>query len=79
VGFSDARKIQKKKPGLNPRTRVPVASMLTTRQPKPSGRQVDDLTDFIGCVAYTAVSYEVGLKTGLQDPEGSKGIALLFL
>ena len=34
--FSDARKIQKLRPGLNPRTRVPVASMLTTRTPKPS-------------------------------------------
>ena len=29
--FSDARKIQRLRPGLNPRTRVPVASMLTTR------------------------------------------------
>jgi hypothetical protein len=27
----DARKIQRLRPGLNPRTRVPVASMLTTR------------------------------------------------
>jgi hypothetical protein len=34
--FSDARKIQRLRPGLNPRTRVPVASMLTTRPPKPS-------------------------------------------
>ena len=34
--FSDARKIQRLRPGLNPRTRVPVASMLTTRSPKPS-------------------------------------------
>ena len=31
--FPDARKIR---PGLNPRTLVPVASMLTTRPPKPS-------------------------------------------
>jgi hypothetical protein len=29
-------KIQQLQPGLNPRTRVPVASMLTTRPPKPS-------------------------------------------
>ena len=33
---SDARKIQRLRPGLNPRTRVPVAIMLTTRPPKPS-------------------------------------------
>ena len=32
----DARKIQRLRPGLNSRTRVPVASMLTTRPPKPS-------------------------------------------
>jgi hypothetical protein len=35
-GFSDARKIQRLRPGLNPRTRVPVASMLTKGPPKPS-------------------------------------------
>ena len=34
--FPDSRKIQRLRPGLNPRTRVPVASMLTTRLPKPS-------------------------------------------
>ena len=34
--FPDARKIQRLRPVLNPRTRVPVASMLTTRPPKPS-------------------------------------------
>ena len=34
--FPDARKIQRLRPGLNPRTRVPVASMLTTRPPKLS-------------------------------------------
>ena len=34
--FPDARKTQRLRPGLNPRTRVPVASMLTTRPPKPS-------------------------------------------
>ena len=34
--FPDARKIQRLRPGLNPRTRVPVASMLTTRPPKHS-------------------------------------------
>ena len=32
--FPDARKIQRLRPGLKPRTRVPVASMLTTRTPK---------------------------------------------
>jgi hypothetical protein len=30
------RKIQRLRPGLNPRTREPEASMLTTRPPKPS-------------------------------------------
>jgi hypothetical protein len=34
--FPDARKIQRLRPGLKPQTRVPVASMLTTRPPKPS-------------------------------------------
>jgi hypothetical protein len=34
--FLDALKIQRLWLGLNPRTRVPVASMLTTRPPKPS-------------------------------------------
>ena len=34
--FPDARKIQRLRPGLNPRTRVPVPSMLTIRPPKPS-------------------------------------------
>jgi hypothetical protein len=37
--FLDARKIQRFRPGLNPRTRVPVASMLTTRPPKPSSQR----------------------------------------
>ena len=34
--FLDARKIQRLRPGLNPQTWVPEASMLTTRPPKPS-------------------------------------------
>ena len=34
--FSDARKIQRLRPDLNPRTRVPEASLLTTRPQKPS-------------------------------------------
>ena len=34
--FPDTRKIQRLLLGLNPRTRVPVASMLTTRPPKLS-------------------------------------------
>ena len=34
--FPDAWKIQRLRPGLNSRTRAPVASMLTTRPPKPS-------------------------------------------
>ena len=34
--FPDTGKIQRLRQGLNPRTWVPVASMLTTRPPKPS-------------------------------------------
>ena len=34
--FRTPEKIQRLRPGLNPRTRVPVASMLTTRPSKPS-------------------------------------------
>jgi hypothetical protein len=34
--FWDAQKIQRLWPGLNPQTRVPVASMLTTRPLRPS-------------------------------------------
>ena len=34
--FPDTRKIQRLRPGLNPRTRVTVASTLTTRPPKSS-------------------------------------------
>jgi hypothetical protein len=34
--FYHTGKIQRLGPGLNPRTRVPEASMLTTRPPKPS-------------------------------------------
>jgi hypothetical protein len=37
--FPDARKTQRLRPSLNPRTWVPVASMLTTRPPKPSSVQ----------------------------------------
>ena len=33
--YSDTRKVQRLRPGSNPRTRVPGASMLTTRPPKP--------------------------------------------
>ena len=33
--YSDTRKIQRLRPGSNPRTRVPEASMLTTKPPKP--------------------------------------------
>ena len=34
--FPDTQKIQRLRPGLNLRTRVPVASMLTTRPPNPT-------------------------------------------
>ena len=35
-GFFTSEKIQRLRPGLNPQTWVPEASMLTTRPPKPS-------------------------------------------
>ena len=44
--FPDARKIQQLRPVLNPRTRVPVASMLTTRPPKPSSALVSFMQVF---------------------------------
>ena len=34
----NVRKIQRLRPGLNPQTWVPEASMLTTRPPKPSSK-----------------------------------------
>ena len=44
--FPDTRKIQRLRPGLNPRIRVPVASMLTTRPSKPSRSKVTCSPDF---------------------------------
>ena len=43
--YSNTRKIQWLRPGSNPRTRVPEASMLTTRQPKPltTGLHIKDV------------------------------------
>jgi hypothetical protein len=38
--FPKTKKIQQLRPGLNPRTQVPVASMLTTRPPKPAHKHV---------------------------------------
>ena len=49
--FPDARKIQRFRPGLNTRTRVPVASMLTTRPPKPSRPRVNDIFVLLGLYA----------------------------
>ena len=37
--YSDTRKIQRLRPGSNPRIRVPEGSMLTTRPPKPLKRK----------------------------------------
>ena len=39
-------KIQWLRPGLNPQTWVPEASMLTTRPPKPSSEIVINVTKF---------------------------------
>ena len=38
--YSGTRKIQRLRPGSNPRTLVPEASMLTTRPPKPLDRDL---------------------------------------
>ena len=45
--FPDARKIQRLRPGLKPGTRVPVASMLTTRPSKPSKFRKISLSIFL--------------------------------
>ena len=47
--FPDARKIQRLRPGLNPRTRVPVASILTTRPPKPSNSREERRQESLLC------------------------------
>jgi len=41
--FYHTGKIQRLRPGLNPRTRVPEANMLTTRPPKPSALTVSGI------------------------------------
>ena len=38
--------IQRLRPGLNPQTWVPEASMLTTRPPKPSGLHCKEIFQF---------------------------------
>ena len=53
--FPDTRKIQRLRPGLNQRTRVPVASMLTTRPPKPSIRM--KTFESASVVRYVHISY----------------------
>ena len=64
--FPGARKIQRLRPGLNPRTRVPLASMLTTRPPKPSTAKVSVKVNFT-------------LEQAMKTQSGSRGISLLFL
>jgi len=62
--FSDARKIQRLRPGLNPRTRVPEASMLTTRPPKPSYATVcDGEMALIQIIVPAYTTYEDGTDT----------------
>ena len=50
--FPDAQKIQRLRPGLNPRTRVPVASMLTTRPPKPSWFRIRSSGTFLWILSW---------------------------
>ena len=59
----DVRKIQRLRPGLNPRTRVPGASMLTTRPPKPSSPGVKRLE--LGVEHTTSSTAEVKERVGL--------------
>jgi hypothetical protein len=51
-GFFRPKKIRRLWPGLNPRTWVPEASMLTTRPPKP-------LTEIMSCVTVTFTMTEL--------------------
>jgi hypothetical protein len=55
--FLDARKIQRLRPGLNPRTRVPVASMLTTRPTKSSQMYVTIITNFLNSSSELSVNF----------------------
>ena len=43
-------KIQRLRPGLNPQTWVPEASMLTTRPPKPSGHYIRSVPKKFKCL-----------------------------
>ena len=45
-------KIQRLRPGLNPQTWVPEASMLTTRPPKPSNKWENEIREIYFKVAY---------------------------
>jgi hypothetical protein len=62
--FPAARKIQWLRPGLNPRTRVPVVSMLTIRPPKPS-KKTKACQSFDG---YLIVTYGAFNGTTLWNP-----------
>jgi hypothetical protein len=58
-------KIQRLRPSLNPRTRVPVASMLTTRPPKPSVVVVTITVVFVMTVAVVTVAVTVDVSSAL--------------
>ena len=60
--FPDARKIRRLRPGLNPRTQVPVASMLTTSPPKPSPMKVTLVT------IYETKWYNIPVYDSLKFP-----------
>ena len=66
--FPDARKIQPLRLGLNPRTRVPVASMLTTRPPKPSASNITVIT--FPVIRYFLGKGKVRTRTSHEGPAG---------
>jgi hypothetical protein len=63
------RKIERLRPGLNPRTREPGASMLTTRPPKPLPR-VFNIHFIIILPPKPKLMYFISIVAGLRDRGG---------
>ena len=60
------RKIQRLRPGLNPQTWVPEASMLTTRPPKSS--TVGSISDMVSNLRHMSSIYNRGAGKSLALP-----------
>ena len=74
--FLGAREIQQLRPGLKPRTRVPVASMLTARPPKPSSVGLYKLLDGKKkLICYSYLQYRPNIAGGRDS---SVGIATAY-